>query len=102
MSFYQYHVFFCTNEREDGQACCANHGARRVRDYAKKKLKQLEKHGEGEVRINLAGCLGRCAEGPVIVVYPGETWYTYVDEEDIDDIIEQHLLGGQPVERLKI
>ena len=100
--YYQYHVFFCTNQREEGESCCANFGARRVRDYAKQKIKQLGLHGAEGVRINLAGCLGRCDQGPVIVVYPEGTWYTYVDEEDIDEIIEQHLQQGKVVERLLI
>jgi (2Fe-2S) ferredoxin len=52
------------------------------------------------VRVNKAGCLDRCAGGPVAVVYPDETWYTYVDSNDIDEIVESHLIGGKPVERL--
>ena len=102
MSYYQYHVFFCVNQREEGAACCADKGAQRVRDYAKKRMKELALHQPGKVRINMAGCLGRCEEGPVIVVYPENVWYTYVDEEDIDEIIEQHLLAGRVVERLTI
>jgi len=58
--------------------------------------------GEGKVRINQAGCLDRCEEGPICVVYPEAVWYTYVDEDDIDDIIDSHLVNGEPVERLKI
>lgn len=58
--------------------------------------------GEGKIRVNKAGCLDRCEEGPVCVVYPEGTWYTYVDETDVDDIIESHLVGGVEVERLKI
>ncbi|KAF1013130.1 MAG: Ferredoxin, 2Fe-2S [Burkholderia gladioli] len=58
--------------------------------------------GTGKVRINNAGCLGCCEEGPVIVVYPEGTWYTYVDKQDIDEIVESHLRDGQVVERLKI
>ena len=54
------------------------------------------------VRVNPSGCLDRCEEGPVIVVYPEEIWYTYVDKEDIDEIIEQHLINGKVVERLRI
>ena len=54
------------------------------------------------MRINAAGCLGRCEQGPVIVVYPEGTWYTYVDKEDIDEIVDRHLLKGEIVERLKI
>ena len=59
-------------------------------------------NGQGKIRINQAGCLDRCEEGPVLVVYPQGTWYTFVDTQDIDDIIDQHLIGGQVVERLKI
>ena len=102
MSFYKHHVFFCVNQREEGETCCNNFGAQRLRDYAKQRVKELGLHGNGEIRINNAGCLDRCEEGPVIVVYPDETWYTYVDEEDIDEIIEEHLLNGRVVERLKI
>lgn len=102
MSFYKHHVFFCVNQREAGETCCANFGAQKLRDYAKQRVKELGLHGKGEIRINNAGCLDRCEEGPVIVVYPDETWYTYVDEEDIDEIIEEHLLNGRIVDRLKI
>lgn len=100
MSYYSKHLFFCTNDREDGSACCQRFKARQMRKYVKNRCKELGIHGEGQVRINSAGCLGRCNEGPVIVVYPEETWYTYVDEEDLDDIIEQHLQNGQVVKRL--
>jgi (2Fe-2S) ferredoxin len=65
-------------------------------------MKQLNLNGQGKVRINKAGCLDRCEEGPVMVIYPQATWYTYVDKEDIDEIIDQHLLGGKVVDRLKI
>ena len=65
-------------------------------------MKQLNLNGQGKVRINKAGCLDRCEEGPVIVIYPQGTWYTYVDKDDIDEIIDQHLVGGKVVDRLKI
>ena len=52
------------------------------------------------MRINNAGCLDRCEQGPVMVIYPEETWYTYIDNEDLDEIIEKHLLKGQKVFRL--
>lgn len=102
MSFYNYHVFFCVNQRAQGESCCNNFGAQRVRDYAKQKIKQLGLAGEGGVRINMAGCLGRCEHGPTLVVYPQGVWYSYVDEDDIDEIIEQHLQQGQIVQRLLI
>jgi (2Fe-2S) ferredoxin len=73
-----------------------------VREYAKSRIKTLGLAGAGRVRINMAGCLDRCELGPVLVVYPEETWYTYVDREDIDEIISEHLQQGRVVERLKI
>ena len=102
MSYYQKHVFFCVNQREAGAACCNNLGAQDVRDYAKARVKSLKLSGQGKIRINNAGCLDRCDEGPVIVIYPEETWYTYIDKDDIDEIIEEHLINGRVVERLKI
>jgi (2Fe-2S) ferredoxin/NAD-dependent dihydropyrimidine dehydrogenase PreA subunit len=56
---------------------------------------------KGRVRINKAGCLGRCAAGASIVVYPEAVWYGNVKLEDIDDIFEEHVLAGRPVERLR-
>lgn len=100
MAYYSKHVFFCTNDREDGSQCCQRFKGREMRKYVKNKCKDLNIHGEGQIRVNSAGCLGRCTEGPVVVVYPEEVWYTYVDEEDLDDIIEQHLLNDHVVERL--
>ncbi len=102
MSYFEKHVFFCTNQREDGQPCCANHDAQAMRDYAKGRIKKLDLNGPGKVRINSAGCLDRCGEGPVLVVYPEAVWYTYVDQADIDEIVDSHLVGNQVVERLKI
>ena len=54
------------------------------------------------MRVNKAGCLDRCEEGPVIVVYPGAVWYTYVDRADIDEIVDRHVVNGEIVERLVI
>ena len=100
MSHYQHHVFFCCNQRKNGEACC--NGANELRDYAKSKVRALGLSGEGKTRINQAGCLDRCELGPVIVVYPEEVWYTYVDKSDIDEIVEEHLKNGKVVERLRI
>ena len=103
MSYYQRHIFFCTNEREDGSQSCQQCNARAMRDYAKKRCKELGvSKGKGTVRVNIAGCLDRCGEGPVAVVYPEDVWYTYVDEEDIDEIISEHLVNGRVVKRLQI
>ncbi|MEX0730497.1 MAG: hypothetical protein WED00_14155 [Aquisalimonadaceae bacterium] len=102
MSYYSHHVFVCTNQRDDGRECCAGYGAADARAYVKDRIKALGLAGQGRIRINNAGCLDRCSEGPVLVVYPDETWYTYVDREDLDEIIESHLVNGKPVERLRI
>lgn len=102
MAYYQHHVFFCVNERDNNEDCCHKLGAQVLRDYAKQRIKELGLKGQGRVRINRAGCMGRCGEGPVMVVYPEAVWYSYLDKEDIDEIIEKHLQQGQVVERLKI
>jgi (2Fe-2S) ferredoxin len=102
MGFYKHHVFFCQNRRDPPAACCANHNAEGMRDYAKKRVKELKLSGPGQIRVNSAGCLDRCEEGPCIVVYPDNVWYTYVDKQDIDEIVDEHLVNGRVVERLKI
>ncbi len=101
MSFTK-HVFFCTNSREDGSPCCNQFNSQKMRKYAKSKAKELGINADGKVRINSAGCLGKCAQGPVVVVYPEGVWYTWIDEVDIDEIITSHLIANNIVERLKI
>jgi (2Fe-2S) ferredoxin len=73
-----------------------------MREYAKARIKSLGLSGAGKIRVNNAGCLDRCTEGPVVVIYPEAVWYTYVDREDVDEIISEHLQHGRVVERLKI
>jgi len=99
---YQYHVFFCGNQRNNGERCCEDAGASSMREYAKQRCKALGLHAPGKIRINKAGCMGRCEQGPAIAIYPQGIWYTYVDETDIDEIIDEHLLQGHIVERLLI
>jgi (2Fe-2S) ferredoxin len=104
MSYYERHVFFCCNQRDpaDARGCCNAKGASQMRDYAKSRVQELGMAGAGKVRINQAGCLDRCGEGPCAVVYPDGVWYTYVDRGDIDEIIEEHLRHGRIVARLRI
>lgn len=102
MSYYEKHVFFCTNQRDGTRKCCNDAGATSLRDYAKKRVKELDLAGAGKVRINQAGCLDRCEEGPCLVVYPDGVWYTYVDKGDIDEIVHEHLQEGRVVQRLVI
>ncbi len=102
MSHFKHHVFFCCNQRETGEICCNNHGASEIQTYAKDRIAKLKMKGPGKVRINKAGCLDRCDQGPVMVIYPEAVWYTYVDKEDVEEIIQEHLVHGRVVERLKI
>lgn len=104
MNYYSQHLFFCTNQRPDGaeRPSCGQCDSPRLRAYAKSRIKALGLAGAGQVRINSAGCLDRCEEGPCLVVYPEGVWYTFVDESDLDEIIESHIQGGKPVERLRL
>lgn len=103
MSYYQQHVFFCNNLRDNGKKCCGEDGvANQLRDYAKKRLKKLGLHQPGAVRTSLSSCLGQCEAGPVIVIYPDNIWYHYESKEDIDEIIEQHIMKHIIVERLVV
>lgn len=99
--YFQRHIFFCLNERKNNEACCAQHNAQAAFERCKSQVKALGLSGPGQVRVNKAGCLDRCAGGPVAVVYPEGVWYSYVDASDIDEIVETHLKNGQVVERLR-
>ena len=103
-SYYEHHLFFCQNHREGDNArpSCAGRGAEHATDYVKKKVKKLGLAGPGHVRVNKAGCLERCEEGPCAVVYPEGVWYTFVDEDDLDEIVQSHLVDGVPVARLRL
>ena len=100
MNYYQQHVFFCLNTREDGAVCCTDYGAEAAFNHMKARVKKLNLNGESKVRINRAGCFDRCGEGPLLVIYPQAVWYRFVDTDDIDEIIDAHLIGGKTVERL--
>ena len=96
------HLFFCLNERAAGETCCASFDSHRLQAYAKEKIKRDPILKNMRIRVNRAGCLSKCDFGPVIVVYPEGIWYSYLDEEDIDEIIQSHLIAGVLVERLMI
>lgn len=104
LSFYRHHVFFCTNVRapDAPRPSCGGCGSEKLRAYAKQRISELGLNGPGQVRINQAGCMERCEQGPAVVVYPEGVWYRCRDTSDVDAIIEQHLVQGQVVERLRI
>ncbi|MDP6271125.1 MAG: (2Fe-2S) ferredoxin domain-containing protein [Alphaproteobacteria bacterium] len=97
----RYHVFCCTNQRppEHERGSCQASGGIGLRNYLKDRVKELGLEG---VRINAAGCLNRCEEGPAVVVYPEGVWYRLQNKSDIEEIISGHLQGGEPVARLRI
>jgi (2Fe-2S) ferredoxin len=99
---FQKHVFICVNRRAPGdpKGDCASKGAEEVREAFKKLLH--EKGLKGRIRANAAGCLDQCARGVTVVVYPEQTWYGGVKVEDVREIIDDHLFGGVPVERLRM
>jgi len=102
MPLYERHVFVCENERppESPKGSCSAKGGREVRARLKD---AVAKAGlVGRVRVNSAGCLGQCAEGVTVVVYPEAVWYGHVRVEDVDRIVEEHLVGGRPVEDLRL
>lgn len=98
--YYKRHIFFCLNERKQGEECCAHHRAQEAFDRCKMRVKAAGLASPGQVRVNKAGCLDRCSAGPVAVVYPESVWYSYVDASDIDEIVESHLKNGKVVTRL--
>lgn len=94
------HVFVCVNRRDpqNPKGCCANRGAEQILEVFKKEL-----HARGlktKMRANSSGCLDQCKNGPVVVVYPEAVWYRVPTEADALEIIEKHLLCGEPVQRL--
>jgi (2Fe-2S) ferredoxin len=102
MPRFRYHVFVCENVRppEDPRGSCGAKGSAAVRQAFNE---ELRRHGlKGTVRANTAGCLDACAHGPSVVVYPDGVWYGGVRPEDVAEIVERHLVGGEPVARLLI
>ena len=100
MPTFQRHVFVCVNERpaDNPKGCCKSKGGPEVRDALKKALSA--RGIKSEIRANNAGCLDQCENGVTVVVYPEAIWYGGVRPEDVREIVEEHLVGGRPVERL--
>ena len=100
MPKYEKHIFICANQRDatSPRGCCDPEGNAALQKAFKEKLAQRGlKH---RFRANKSGCLDQCEHGPNLVVYPDAIWYGGVRAQDVDEIIESHLLGGMPVERL--
>lgn len=99
--YYEAHVFCCTNRRAAGhpRGSCADKGSEALRDYMKDRARAL---GLKKVRINSAGCLDRCELGPTMVIYPEGVWYAVSTKEEIDEVLQAHLVEGGRVDRLML
>ena len=102
MTGFKRHIFVCINQRspDDPRGSCSKLGSETLHARFKSEAKRLNL--KDVVRANKAGCLDHCAQGPSVVIYPEGVWYTYVDQSDIDEIIEEHLQNGRIVERLRM
>ena len=102
MKRFTHHIFVCENKRPDGhpRGCCADKGSVELRQLFKKKIKELGL--KAEVRANAAGCLDACEFGTTVLIYPEQVWYGAVQQSDVEEIIESHIINNKPVERLKI
>lgn len=102
MARFEKHIFICENFRDsnDPRGCCVNKGSKEIRELFKKRLKELKLNGK--VRANSAGCLDACQYGPSIVIYPEQVWYGGVKTEDVEEIIQNHIIKNAVVERLLI
>ncbi len=99
----KYHVFVCTTTRPPGHPRGSCAGDRNSREVMMKFFEEIEKNQLfGTALVTESGCLGPCAMGPTVVVYPDGTWYKQVLPEDVSEIVEGHLKNGKPVDRLKL
>ena len=101
MPKFKKHIFICMNQREAGhpRGCCDPSGQGELQRLFKTKLSQ---RGVKLVRANKSGCLDQCELGPTVAVYPEGIFYGGVRAEDVDEIVESHILNDIPVERLRI
>lgn len=102
MPLFDHHVFICTNERDESASrpSCLPQGSKKLKSAFKDAIKDAGlKH---KVRANESGCLDQCEHGPVVVVYPDAVWYGNVHSGDVEEIVQQHLVKGRPVERLRL
>ncbi len=102
MKRFDKHIFICENKRPDGhpRGCCCEKGSKEIRALLKKRLTELGL--STKVRANTAGCLDACEFGVTVLVYPEQTWYGGVTLEDIEEIIQKHIINNNPVKRLII
>ena len=100
MPKFERHIFVCGNVRPAAhpRGCCDPSGSAELQKRFKQKLAELGL--KGKVRANQAGCLDQCEHGPNVVIYPEAVWYGGVTVDDVDEIVQSHVVAGQPVRRL--
>jgi (2Fe-2S) ferredoxin len=94
------HVLVCTNTRPPGlpRGSCGGEGSQALFDELK--LRVGDAGLADRIMVSRTSCLKHCSRGPVIAIQPDNVWYQAVRAEDLGEICESHLQGGQPVERL--
>jgi len=98
MEPYRLHVFFCTQQKPGGLACC---GARGAAESLAALQSAIAAEGlAGEVMVTTCGSFGMCGRGPNLIVYPEGLWYHGVTPEAAAEIVREHFKHGRPVERL--
>ena len=102
MAYFERHVFVCTNARnDDSRKSCGDHNVgKHAACVVKNECLKAHIHGEGKIRVSQSGCLGRCEDGPLLVIYPEARWYNYHSDEDLKQIVAEDLVAGRAVEHL--
>lgn len=92
---YEKHIFICANQKAEGKSCCGEARGLQLIERFREVLN--EKGLKGKVRANRAGCLDACKLGPTVVIYPDGTYYGHVQLEDVEKIVEEHILNNRIV-----